>query len=438
MNDRRGARSAVRIVATILLCSVAAMSWTRGHVPNADYKYFYLDARFVWEHAALNPVLDEPGDTLTERQLPFYLPTVPVVLSLWAAGGASVARLLWAAAQVAALAVVLRVLKRWSEPSDHAMLITLVLASPVILEVAHFNQISLFVLALILAAAAALERHRPIRAGALLGAAAVLKIVPVLLALWLAVRREWTALAALVVTTIVLMIAPPLIRFGPPQTLEYHAQWAHYNLAAQHERASASVAARPHFLDYHNESIPAVIGRVFMANHPYRVGPAIVTWSASSVRMLGNGFMLLVLGIGIVAAYRNRAFEFAAPDGAGHAGRTRLPAHEACAATRWGVALFLLVLLLISPLLRTYYLVWALPALVLLSRAALAERPHGAARFALPAWLLGLVFWPSHTARAFGLHAFVLIVLLAALVSISCAKRSIRGRTPPSGASPDP
>ena len=84
-------------------------------------------------------------------------------------------------------------------------------------------------------------------------------------------------------------------------------------------------------------------------------------------------------------------------------------------------------MLVLSPLLRTYYLVWALPALTLFaSRAADrgALRTCRLARFGLVVWLLGMAAWISPNARSYGVHLVMLLLMCVLLARLREAPRS--------------
>jgi hypothetical protein len=77
-------------------------------------------------------------------------------------------------------------------------------------------------------------------------------------------------------------------------------------------------------------------------------------------------------------------------------------------------AVYLVAMLVFSPLLRTYYLVWALPGLVLLSRWALDDRGRRLqwlGQSGIVLWVAGMLAWMSDAARSYGVHLIMLIAL---------------------------
>ena len=90
------------VLAAVLL-AVAVVSFRQAVRLDYDFHHFYLDARYVWQHQALNPDLDGAGPG-ARRQLLFYLPVVALFLSPIAAGGVVPAAAVWTVLQIAALA----------------------------------------------------------------------------------------------------------------------------------------------------------------------------------------------------------------------------------------------------------------------------------------------------------------------------------------------
>lgn len=413
----------------ILLAAVGAVSFTQAVKLDYDFHHFYRDAAYVWEHGRLNPDL-ENADRALRRQLPFYLPVVALILSPLTAGGATIAALLWTIAHLVALTYCLSVLARWSPadgspaPPRAALVIATLAALPAIYETARFNQVSFFVLALVLAGVTALERGRPARAGMWLGLATAFKLLPAIFAVWLLLKRKWTALAALVVTGLVVAVVPCWIAFGPAETARYHREWWSYNVRGAAARGMVDPDLRSHFFDHRNQSIPAVAARLCWPGHPRAAPIQPLKLDAATCGQVSRGVALL-LGIALVWLTRRpiRAAEGAA---AGDA--------EIVDGMRMEAAVYLLAMLIFSPLLRTYYLVWAAPTVLLLTRTALDERVRPAQRagqvgFAL--WLLGMLAWVSEAARACGVHLLMLIglggILLWLTARVPCySRRKIR------------
>lgn len=400
-----------RVGLPVLLAAVGVISFVRAVRLDYDFHHFYRDGRYVWEHGRLNPDLDGP-DRLARRQLRFYLPVVPLLLAPLTSGGLWPTAAVWCLAQVGCVAYSLRVLRRWgatSEPeagSRWVLALATLLALPAVYEAARFNQLSFFVLALVLAALSALGAGRPVRAGVWLGLATVLKLLPGLLVVWLLLKRQWTALGVCLLVTSALAFGPTLLIFGPRQTADYHRQWWHDNVGNVAVRGLTDPALRSHFIDHRNQSLAAVVARLCWPEHPAALPYQPLELSEAGCRRVA-WVLTLALSAGLIWLTRRRL------PATGEGGRRiqRLRSEGAA---------YLIAMVVFSPLLRTYYYIWALPALVLLVRAlrvnAAGER--GPARVGIAVWLAGMLGWLSDTLRAGGVHLVMLIVLGAIVLRL--------------------
>jgi len=396
-----------------LLGAVGVVSFTRAARLRYDFHHFYRDAAYVWQHGRLNPDFDDP-DRTRRRQLPFYLPVVALMLAPLTAGGVTPAALAWTLGHLICLAYILMVLADWSAargsraPPRAALVLAVLVALPVIYEAARFNQVSFFTLALVLGGVTALERGRPVAGGLWLGLAVVLKLLPAIFAIWLALKRQWTALGTLLVTALVAAVLPCLVVFGPHETAQYHRQWWDYNVQATAARATADSRLRSHFIDHRNQSIAAVVGRLCWSEHPQAVSFQPLKLDERSCRPVAQMVMLALVLALIGLTWRPIPGWRSPQTGDPRRQRFRIEA-----------ATYLLAMLVLSPLLRTYYLVWALPALVLLTRFALDERVRAAQRLGqigLAIWLAGMLAWMSAAARSCGVHLIMSVALGAILL----------------------
>ena len=452
-----------------LLLAVAVVSCRQAAKLDFDFKHFYLDARYVWEHAALNPDFDNP-DRDQRRQLPFYLPAVSVLLAPLTAFGPLPAAAIWTAMQVAGLACSVIALHRWfaeRERGVRALALACALALPAIYEAAKFNQLSFVILALVLAGVGAVQRGSPLRGGALLGVAAVAKLLPALFALWLLIERRWKALAAFAISAAVLAGVPCMLAFGPRQTLIYHEQWLRYNLAGTGFVVGSDAPIREHFIDHRNQSIAQVLLRLCWPEHPYRAPfqpfalsrPMVqsIALAVAAILLAALAWFTLRSGLARGAAgwhglaERGRADARDSHDLAGlnerprvgagtqNAKHKRVPCTTALAGAarsdsgvahghlgRDTPAVYLIAMLVLSPLVRTYYLVWALPALVLLADAAVHAPPgrsRALGRIGLALWLLGMLAWTLAVARTYGVHLIMLIGLAVAVALVELPRK---------------
>ena len=238
----------------------------------------------------------------------------------------------------------------------------------------------------------------------MLAIAAVLKLLPALLFVWLVLKRQWRAAGAFVIACGVLAILPCLLGFGPSATWDYHRQWFQHNVAGAPLRGMTDGDLRHHFIDHRNQSLSAVVARLSDPDHRYQVPYQPLRLEAGTARALARAGWLMLAG-GLIWVTRRPLTR----DGSKGA-----PA-------QFDAGLYLLGLLVLSPLLRTYYLVWAIPALTLLTRTALRSTSGFGrlpARIAIAIWIAGMVGWTSETARSYGVHLWMLIAIAVLLVIV--------------------
>jgi alpha-1,2-mannosyltransferase len=294
--------------------------------------------------------------------------------------------------------------------------VAVVLALPAVYDAAKFNQLSFFVLALVLAGSATLEKGHSWRGGAFLGAAAVLKLLPAIFLIWLLLKRRFAAGVGFAATVVVLAVVPCLVVFGPARTVAYHREWWTCNVGGDAVRGLVNPALREHFIDHRNQSIGQVIARLTWPEHPYRTAWQPLHWDAQTGQRVACGIgggLLLALMWSTRRSWRSLSI----------------------VQLRTEAATYALAMLALSPLVRTYYLVWALPGLVLMARAALgggtgatvdrtpATAGRGAGRYigraGLFVWTAGMAVWMWPTARLVGVHLVMLIVLAVVLLRMT-------------------
>ncbi|MCU0724995.1 MAG: DUF2029 domain-containing protein [Planctomycetes bacterium] len=88
-------------------------------------------------------------------------------------------------------------------------------------------------------------RGLPALAGAALSLAAAIKVLPAYLALWLVARREWRALAAMVVGGVVLVGGLGSVAFGPVHNLDHHVRYHQEIVLPYREGGADALIERP-------------------------------------------------------------------------------------------------------------------------------------------------------------------------------------------------
>jgi hypothetical protein len=189
--------------------------------------------------------------------------------------------------------------------------------APLLLEAVGRGGTVLPLLALGAGSLLALRRGRDRTAGALAGAAAVLKLAPILLPLWFAWKRRWRAAAWALGVAAALFVLLPVAAAGPSGGARLLGKWAGMEsplVTELDERPGSSANAAGARIE--GQSVPAVLDRLLAGWRWYRLrempleeGPggrpeAVAVGldaplSQGTVTALGLGgvFLLLVLGI---------------------------------------------------------------------------------------------------------------------------------------------
>jgi alpha-1,2-mannosyltransferase len=230
-----------------------------------------------------------------------------------------------------------------------ALLSLLAIARPLQSQFEHQN-LNILLLALSAAAADALCRDRAIAAGASIGIAIAIKVYPGLALVWLALRRQTTALGSAIATALLVSLAPAAM-CGVTRLHRYLIDWATV--------ASAGLPARRA-----NQSFMAMWGR-------YLLGP-----TDDNYPVIDSPETAIVVMAGITAVVAFAPIAFAA---------TRRLISKRVLAEELACVSALAVL--ISPIAWEHYWVAFFPVLVALGRRAFEER----CRWAAIAFWIGLI-----------------------------------------------
>jgi alpha-1,2-mannosyltransferase len=230
------------LVLLVLLAAVAAVAYDSA---GNDFRIFRTAAARFWAGADLYPAAD---GFYAWR----YAPGAAVLFSPFAALPHAAARAVWLGTIVLMLVGIVALLSARLPPRAWwaAPVAAVALLNPIAYELQH-GQANVLALALALAALELDDRGKPLRGGALLAWAISLKVTPVLLAAELLLRRRWRALAGVAVG-LALVVAVPVLAYGPAATLELHLRWF----------AGESVSAGQVLDLYRNQSIPSLLARV--------------------------------------------------------------------------------------------------------------------------------------------------------------------------------
>ncbi len=422
--------------------------------PDPDWGSFLPESRYVWEHGRIpseTPMFGYPPAAFFALW-PFTV-WVPQPLGLIA----------FVTVNVLAAVVSAYVLWRWwfhGRPSGSGSAIVW----PLLLFVAHFqhvlqaNQLTIWILALCVVGLTLLMRRRPWLGGFVLGAAACIKVTPLVFVAYLALRRQWRGLGGMVLAIILLDVLPSVIFFGPGGAIREHRGWRQRVEWYSNERMIEQPLLRTR-AHGNNCSYSIVLARwlrpspeadyqvVLCGDPPKEVieqaraslqpnerlvldprPMSEATWerrrddisgvprfhlasfSAPVVRAIWAATLIVAIGALAWATFRRRRTP---PGGPGWTAE----------ASMWLMAMFWL-----TPMMRDYYLAIALPAYIVVWHGVSKYAPRCGRRLGVCCALGALAVFPlggfvglvSHTATWYGLHLATLAMLAAATAWTWC------------------
>jgi Glycosyltransferase family 87 len=279
----------------------------------------------TWRQSAVRALHAEPLYRPEDGHYQFkYLPTFALVMAPFAALDQDAAKMLWYAILVGLLVALLR----WSVVSlpDRRlsqltlMSITVILMAKFYMHELLLGQTNLLLGALLMAALLAVQRHRPVTAGSLVGAAVFVKPYALILVPWLLMTGGWRAIT-MAISVVAAGLLLPVAVYGWSGNLELLRGWLR----------TVADSTMPNLLGNDNVSIAAMWAKW--------LGPG--SWATVLT------LVTLVLTVALVIAAWRRRRGVAAPE------------YLEC-------ALLMLLIPLVSPQGWDYVLLLATPAVVCL------------------------------------------------------------------------
>lgn len=203
-------------------------------------------------------------------------------------------------------------------------------------------QINMVILAACLLAGVWLMRGRAVAAGALLGFAAAVKVLPIFFLPYLAWKRCWSAFTATLVTGAVASLAPILL-FGPERFAAYVRYWVALSAGSWPVRKG-------------NQSVYAMVDRLYTHD--------AIVWDASQKRLTASNDPVVAAFVYGLLALVAVLFVLAARRGERRADDLTTPIE---------LAIVLCVTVLFAPLAWKHYFVFLLLGQVVLWRAAFGD-----------------------------------------------------------------
>jgi len=385
---------------------------TLKEATTSDFRDFWYTARHFRDSGAPT---DDYG---VHNYLPFFtlfmLPWSFLPLPAAAALFALLSVALFGAGVVLAEQLLNDGVRRGPRPATY---LALALVAPYVHSCAVLGNVMLLVVFLVLAAWYLLEHQRDAVAGAALGLATLVKLLPGLLILFLLLKRRWTAAGVALAVVLGLGFGLPAASVGPSAAWREHRAFAARAIGG-HSPLTTLTAEKPPKAMYSNTALPMVVRRVLspLSGGKTDTRPVFVTLAelppAARVAVWG---VLTAAALVTSVLIAGRGFRPWPPATAPGVWRLRAQFGAWCA-----------LALLAAPLVWTHYYVLAYWPLALAADAATRRvTPSRGARLAAAAWVVGIVAltWPA--ARAAGAPLWATCVLWG-----WCVARGSRWRAP--------
>lgn len=280
-------------------------------------------------------------------------------------------------------------------------LVPVLIAAPMVIENFDLGQPNVILLLAMLVGFYALQRGRPVMSGAAFAFAAAVKVFPIAVLPYLIWRRHWRATASLFAFLAVFVVAIPSPIRGVERNLDELKTWAVAMVGSEDgfgQRESQNWS-------WKNESVYALTHRIVRPLNYYAVTEDAKPAYMNLFKLTYDQANLVVLA---VAAFLGLAFV-----------AVMVPARRMTPrAFAAEVAILICLMMIVSPLARTYYFAWLLfPLTVLVQRIVDDSRPRfrqlGFA--AIGATALLTVLSASKTAQAYGANTMSALLLAATL-----------------------
>lgn len=448
----------------------------RGLHDEPDWRAFVKETTFVWQHHEIPPWTGMfgylPAANFLLWPMTVWLPRQLGLITFVAMNGAATIATVW---------ILYRYWFNPPAPGEHASRQAsnrLALFGWALFVLgAHFqnvlqgNQLTILLLFLCVAGFALIERSKPWLGGFLIGVAACLKVTPAILFLFLLLKRRWAAAVAMALAFITVDIVPSVVFFGPAQAIQEHKAWLDRVDWYANERFIEDPWLRVmHHGHEHNSSLAVVLTRwlreqpgdgkhIVVRGHPpmeelerirstmqpgdhLSIDPmpdperswsvnyhepltraslprsSIASWSPRQVWLLWLLIECLVMGTTVWVTLRSNR-------------NSDVPSQWQCLCALW-----LLVSLWPSPMLRDYYLPLALPAAVVVWRTILNYRLAkrrtlvGLAAASMLICFVSVLCLASRAAEWYGIH-FAAIAGLTAAIILCCVTGQSETKSPP-------
>jgi hypothetical protein len=345
-------------------------AWANG---GTDLPGFRAAGRFVLDHATRHP----------RSVLYRYLPSLDAVAIVLTAGPISAVAAVWYVLNAGCWFGLLRTIQRQLVPevgqqfSREVTLAAALLCLPLALDGFLLGGFHVLMVWLMIAGMHRALRGQTWAGGALLGTAAWLKLLPLAGIGYLFLKRKWRAGNVALATVVVLDLALSTAAYGWRESYELHCDWFWREAVGTSERELAE-GTNDDEDRLTNQSLLVVLRRTLTD----RGGFPELSFARMSAGELTVTAAIVSGGLGIaILALLSSPQRFAPPDDVGE------------------ISLVALCTLWFSPVVWSYHLVAAVPALAVV----LARRPSAGKRWlVIGVWCTALALFSVETARAAG------------------------------------
>lgn len=260
---RLGLALLVLLLISLATTALGALRSVGGLAP--DFEYFYRGGEALLRQGALDDGIDvHSNGSIAERDsLKWYLPFVPRLLTPLALLPPGAAGVVWLLCNVAAVAATLRLVGRHLvglPPQDWPVtqLLPFLLCGLFWYWEFRLNQIDALTLLLLVGSFVCLQRRRPVISGFWLGLAILLKLTPMLILLWLILKRQKAAAITALLTAVIAGPAADAVIFGPRPAANIYAGWLQRALQDNSHRGLIFSQTE---MDLRNQGLGAVASR---------------------------------------------------------------------------------------------------------------------------------------------------------------------------------
>jgi len=292
--------------ALFVLSSLAEVYRNFKWMPRVDFTMYHTAAKVALAQQSLYH-FHEPGG-FQPGNLPYpYPPLLACLLTPLAKLSLAAAYHLWVGVIVACFGLLVwlsaRVVRECGGPRPLLLAVAAMFLAMILVDSnVYWGQVNVPVMTLVAGAVLLGLRGRTGWAGALIGVATALKLLPAALMLWFLVRRDARALGAFFATLVAGVLLVPMLVGGPTWAWQMNREWLALVFGAVTQGADGLQAHGGYVTGYKNGSLAAVFDRLF--GGAGRKGALVVRLPQPTIDSLTTLVRLAVLAASVAATVR--------------------------------------------------------------------------------------------------------------------------------------